>query len=68
MNEDWWKTVPHRCPRCTDRHYYGLLKVPKMKLKSCPNCRSRLVPVKDWSPPPHDLIDPAEEEQDDRLG
>lgn len=52
--------VPHHCPKCSDKDYFGLLKVPNEKLKSCPNCRSRLVQV---SPPANHLIDTAEKKQ-----
>jgi hypothetical protein len=48
--------IPHHCPSCPEKNFFGLLKVPNEKLKTCPNCHSRLVPC---SPPAHHLIDTA---------
>lgn len=36
--------IPHHCPKCTDKDFFGALKLPHEKLKPCPNCKSRLVP------------------------
>ena len=38
--------LPLRCPKCTDRNYYGMLKVPGIKAHECPNCGSDLIAVR----------------------
>jgi hypothetical protein len=53
--------IPYRCPKCPEKEFFGLLKIPHEKLKPCPNCRSRLVQASEL-PPAHHLIDPAVEE------
>lgn len=50
--------VPYRCPKCPEKEFFGLLKVPHEKLRPCPNCKSRLVKSEEL-PPAHDLIDAA---------
>jgi hypothetical protein len=36
--------VPHHCPNCTERDFFGMLKLPHEKLKPCPNCHTKLLP------------------------
>lgn len=54
--------IPYRCPRCPEKHFYGLLRVPNERLRPCPNCGSRLVPASEL-PPPHHLVDTRVEKQ-----
>ena len=44
MTKDYKYGVPHDCPNCKGKDFYGVLKLPHTKLKSCPNCHSRLFP------------------------
>lgn len=44
MSEHKHYGVPHFCPKCDGKDFFGALKLPHEKLKPCPNCGTRLVP------------------------
>jgi ssDNA-binding Zn-finger/Zn-ribbon topoisomerase 1 len=45
MNEHGYG-LPLRCPKCPEKHYYGMLKVPGVKAVPCPNCGTSLIALR----------------------